>query len=113
MNYVKKCDKCQRFADVRQAPLERLHVMTSLWPFYRWGIDILGPFPIAPGQLKFLIVAVDYFTKWVEVEPVATIIAERIKRFVWKRIVCRFGLPAEIVSDNGTQFASSTTAKFC
>ncbi|RDY02419.1 Tf2-9, partial [Mucuna pruriens] len=58
-------------------------------------------------------VAVDYFTKWVEAEPMATITAERVKRFIWKKIICRFGLPAEIVSDNGTQFASSTTAKFC
>ncbi|RDX72153.1 Gypsy retrotransposon integrase-like protein 1, partial [Mucuna pruriens] len=57
------------------------------WPFHKWGVDILGPFPVAPGQLKFLIVVVDYFTKWVEAEPVATILAERIKRFFWKKIV--------------------------
>ncbi|RDX76937.1 Pol polyprotein, partial [Mucuna pruriens] len=55
----------------------------------------------------------NYFTKWVEAEPMAAITAERVKRFVWKRIVCRFGLPTEIVSDNGTQFASSVMAKFC
>ncbi|RDX66569.1 gag-pol, partial [Mucuna pruriens] len=87
--------------------------MASPWPFNRWGVDILGPFPLAPGQIKFLIVAVDYFTKWIEAEPVAVISAERIKRFLWKKIVCRFGLPAVIVSDNGTQFASKTTAEFC
>ncbi|RDY00733.1 hypothetical protein CR513_16048, partial [Mucuna pruriens] len=46
MNYVKKCDRCQRFADVHQAPPEQLHVITSPWPFHKWGIDILGPFPI-------------------------------------------------------------------
>ncbi|RDX66756.1 Pro-Pol polyprotein, partial [Mucuna pruriens] len=113
MNCVKKCDRCRRFANVHQAPPEQLHVVTSLWPFHKWGIDILGPFPIAPGQLKFLIVVVDYFTKWLEAEPVATITAERVKRFIWKRIVCRFSLPTEIVSDNGTQFASSTTTQFC
>ncbi|RDX81363.1 Tf2-11, partial [Mucuna pruriens] len=43
----------------------------------------------------------------------ATITAERVKRFIWKKIICRFGLPAEIVSDNDTQFASSATTKFC
>ncbi|RDX61476.1 Tf2-11, partial [Mucuna pruriens] len=58
-------------------------------------------------------VAVDYFTKWIEAEPMATITAERVKRFIWKKIICRFGLPAKIVSDNDTQFASSATAKFC
>ncbi|RDY11149.1 Gypsy retrotransposon integrase-like protein 1, partial [Mucuna pruriens] len=113
MDYVKKCDKCQRFADVHQAPPEQLHVMASPWPFHKWGIDILGPFPMAPGQVKFLMVAVDYFTKWIEAEPMATITAKRVKRFVWKKIVCRFGFPTEIVSDNGTQFASSATARFC
>ncbi|RDX84952.1 Pol polyprotein, partial [Mucuna pruriens] len=61
---------------------------------------------------QVLMVAIDYFTKWVEAEPMAMITAERVKRFIWKKIICRFGLPAEIVSDNGTQFASSTTAKF-
>ncbi|RDX98498.1 Tf2-6, partial [Mucuna pruriens] len=113
MDYVKRCDTCQRFADNHQAPAEQMHTVTSPWPFHKWGIDILGPFPLAPGQLKFLMVAVDYFTKWVEAEPMATITAERVKRFIWKKIICRFGLPAEVVSDNGTQFASSATAKFC
>ncbi|RDX83581.1 Tf2-11, partial [Mucuna pruriens] len=106
-------DYCQRFADGHQAPVEQLHTVTSLWPFHKWEIDILGPFPLAPGQLKILMVVVDYFTKWVEVEPMATIMDERVKRFIWKKIICRFGLPAEIVSDNGTQFASSATTKFC
>ncbi|RDY08046.1 Gypsy retrotransposon integrase-like protein 1, partial [Mucuna pruriens] len=113
MDYVKKCDTCQRFADSHQVPAEQMHTVTSPWPFHKWGIDILGPFPLVPGQFKFLMVAVDYFTKWIEVEPMATITVERVKRFIWKRIICRFGLPAEIVSDNGTQFASSATAKFC
>ncbi|RDX96690.1 Tf2-9, partial [Mucuna pruriens] len=113
MDYVKRCDKCQRFADGHQAPAEQLHTVTSPWPFQKWGIDILGPFPLALGQLKFLMVAVDYFTKWVEAEPMATITAERVKHFIWKKIICRFGLPAEIVFDNGTQFASSATTKFC
>ncbi|RDY06849.1 Tf2-6, partial [Mucuna pruriens] len=87
--------------------------MASPWPFHKWGIYIFGSFPMAPSQVKFLMVAVDYFTKWIEAEPMVTITGERVKRFIWKKIVCRFGLPAEIVSDNGTQFASSVTARFC
>jgi hypothetical protein len=86
--------------------------VVSPWPFFKWGVDILGPFSEARGQVKFLVVAVDYFTKWIEVEPVATITAERIKKFYWK-IICRFGLPAVFVTDNGTQFASSSVAEFC
>ncbi|RDX62670.1 Tf2-9, partial [Mucuna pruriens] len=110
MEYIRRCDKCQRFAGAPKAPPEHLHSISSPWPFNKWGMDILGPFPVAPGQLKFLFVAVDYFTKWVEAESVATITAERVKRFLWKKIVCRFGIPAKIVFDNGTQFASRAEA---
>ncbi|GJS50747.1 reverse transcriptase domain-containing protein [Tanacetum coccineum] len=70
----------------------------------RAGIDIARPFPEGPGKVKFLIVAMDYFTKWIEAKPVATITGNQIKKFVWDNIVCRFGLPGEIISKNGKQF---------
>ncbi|GKE96535.1 reverse transcriptase domain-containing protein, partial [Tanacetum coccineum] len=50
------------------------------WPFYKWGIDIAGPFPKGPGKVKFLIVAMDYFTKWIEAKAVATITGNRVKK---------------------------------
>ncbi|GJS48764.1 reverse transcriptase domain-containing protein [Tanacetum coccineum] len=68
------------------------------------GINIAGPFPEGPGKVKFLIVAIDYFTKWIEAKPVATITGAQVKKFVWDNIVCRFGLPGEIISDNEKQF---------
>ncbi|RDX87982.1 hypothetical protein CR513_30482, partial [Mucuna pruriens] len=85
----------------------------SSWPFYMWGVDILGPYPLLVEQVKFLLVAVDYFTKWIEVELVATILAKRVRRFYYRRIIHRFELPTIIVSDNGTQFVSRAVAKFC
>ncbi|RDX95218.1 hypothetical protein CR513_22284, partial [Mucuna pruriens] len=51
MDYVKKCDKCWRFAEIHKAPPKHLHLVTSPWPFYKWGVDILGPFPVAPSQV--------------------------------------------------------------
>ena len=51
--------------------------MTAPWPFAQWGLDIMGPFPTALRQLKFLVVGIDYFTKWVETEPLATIMEEK------------------------------------
>jgi len=57
-------------------------------------------------------VGVDYYTKWIEAEVVAKITAERVRRFYWKKIICCFGLPKEIVSDNGTLFASQTVVDF-
>ncbi|GJT83103.1 reverse transcriptase domain-containing protein [Tanacetum coccineum] len=85
----------------------------SPWPFYKWGIDIAGPFPEGPEKVKILIVVVDYFTKWIEEKPVATITGNQIKKFVWDNIVCRFGLPREIISDNGKQFRDNPFNDWC
>ncbi|XP_050222714.1 uncharacterized protein LOC126672805 [Mercurialis annua] len=65
---VKKCENCQRHQNIRHAPTTEQCPITSPWPFATWGIDILGPFTPTTGQKKFLIVAVDHFTKWIEVE---------------------------------------------
>ncbi|XP_057425850.1 uncharacterized protein LOC130719235 [Lotus japonicus] len=105
-DHVKRCDPCQKHADHRLAPPERLSTMVSPWPFHQWGMDLLGPFTTAPGQLKHLVVAVDYFTKWIEAEPLATITSARIQRFFYKNIISRFGVPGVLITDNGTQFAS-------
>ena len=86
--------------------------ITSSWPFSQWGIDIVGPLPIGKGQVRFLLVAIDYFTKWVEAEALATITEARIKNFVWKNIFCRFGIPLTIILDNGRQFDSQCFKDF-
>ena len=72
-DFVQKCDKCQRFAKTTHQPLEHLSSLMAPWPFAQWGLDILGPFQLAKAQKKFLIVACEYFTKWVETEAVAAI----------------------------------------
>jgi hypothetical protein len=69
--------------------------------FSEMGVDIVGPFLEAVGILKFLIVVVDYFTKWVEAKPLATITNACVKKFLWEHIICRFGVPMYLVSDNG------------
>ena len=66
------------------------------------GIDILGPFPLAVRQIKYLVVAIEYFTKWIEAKPVAQITTYKVQHFVWKNIVCRFGGLKRLVSDNDT-----------
>ena len=71
---VRKCKACQEHAKISHLPYEPLTSIMSPWPFQQWGLDILGPLPIGRGQCKFIIVAVDYFTKWAEAEPLATII---------------------------------------
>jgi len=63
--------------------------------------------------MKYLVVPIEYFTKGIEAEPVAHITTHKIKHFVWKNIVCRFGVPKRLVSDNDTQFASQQLGKLC
>ncbi|GJV27060.1 reverse transcriptase domain-containing protein [Tanacetum coccineum] len=80
---------------------------------YKWGIDIAGPFLEGPRKVKFLIVAMDYFTKWIEAKAVVAISGNQVKKFLWDNIVCRFGLPEEIVSENGKQFSDDLFKDWC
>uniref|UniRef100_A0A2N9H9C9 Integrase catalytic domain-containing protein n=1 Tax=Fagus sylvatica TaxID=28930 RepID=A0A2N9H9C9_FAGSY len=113
VRYVKACDKCQRFAPKIHQPARELNPLSSPWPFAQWGIDIVGPLPRAPGNKKFLIVATDYFTKWVEAEPLSHIRDVDAKHFFWKNVVTRFGIPWAVISDNGTQFEGKVFKGFC
>ncbi|GKV50078.1 hypothetical protein SLEP1_g56795 [Rubroshorea leprosula] len=101
------------FAHVQHQPANPLHMIVAPWPFAQWGMDILGPFPKAKGRKKFLIVAIDYFTKWIEAEPVAQITEQKVEEFVKKHIMCRFGMLRVLVTDNGMQFASEAFKDFC
>ena len=69
-------------------------------------MDIIGLLPITVVQKKFLLVATDYFSKWVEIEAYDSIKDKDVSKFIWKNIVCRFGIPQAIVADNGPQFDS-------
>ena len=82
LEYVKKCDQCQRFAPSIHQPGGILNPLSSPWPFVQWGLDIVGPFPKVVGNKRYLLIGTDYFTKWVEVELLANIRDVDVKRFV-------------------------------
>ncbi|KAL5538900.1 hypothetical protein UlMin_046252 [Ulmus minor] len=111
--FVQKCDKCQRFSTIPHQPPEELTPVSSPWPFAKWGIDLIGPLPTARGQLKYAVVAIDYYTKWVEAEALAKITEQNVTNFIWKHIICRFGIPRELVSDHGTQFENERLRATC
>ena len=85
--YDKKYDQCQRFVLNIHQPGGVLNPLSSPWTFAQWGLDIVEPFPKAVGNKKYLLVCMDYFTKWVETEPLANIKDVDVKRFIWKNIV--------------------------
>ncbi len=101
ISYTRSCDKCQRFGNLVHSPPEVLTPITAPWPFAQWGLDIMGPFLIGRKQMKFLVVGIDYFMKWVEAKSFATITEKNVRGFVWKMIICRFKIPRVFISDNG------------
>jgi hypothetical protein len=68
------------------------------------GIDIVGPLTAAQGKYMYVIVAVKYFTKWIEARPLVNIAATGLKWFYWQKIICHFSVPREITVDNAKQF---------
>ncbi|KAI5316974.1 hypothetical protein L3X38_036681 [Prunus dulcis] len=87
--------------------------MVSPWPFAQWGLDLIGPMHEGKSQVKYAVVAVDYFTKWAEAEALATITAAYIETFVWQNTVCHFDIPNTIITDNGQQFDNAKFKQFC
>jgi len=110
--YVKKCDQCQRLAPNIHQPGGVLNPPSSPWPFAQWGLDIVGPFLKATGNKRYLMVGIDYFTKWVEVEPLANIRDMDAKKFILRNIVTQFEVPHTLISDNGLQFDSKTFRRY-
>jgi transposase InsO family protein len=76
-------------------------------------MDIVGPLTMDQGNFKFAVVAVEYFTKWIEARPVATIISATIRKFFWQQIICIFGVPKELTVDNGNQFDCQDFREYC
>lgn len=104
---VEEAKKC---ANIPYELMNELHSLASPWPYLWWGIDIRTFSKGPPGQVKYLVAVVDYFTKWVKVETLMIITTKNIENFVFRKIICRFRIPNVIVIDNGTQF---NDRKFC
>ena len=87
--------------------------MTSPWPFAIWRIVLSGRLLKGRGSVKYAVVAVDYFIKWVKAEALTSITPAKIREFVYRNIVCRYRVPHTIVSENNTQFDCEKLKEFC
>jgi len=96
--HVRKCHQCQVYGDLKHMPPMLLHTMTLTWPFSIWGIDIIGKIhPMASGH-EFILVAIDYFTKWVEAVSYKVLNSKKVAQFIQTSIICRYGVPHDIIS---------------
>ena len=92
-DYVRQCDRCQRQAPILRSLAQDLLSISSPWPFAQWGIEIVGPLPTALAQKKLLLVATNYFSKWIEAGAFASIKDKEVTLFIYKNIIFRFGIP--------------------
>ena len=103
--HVWKCHRCQVHRDLKHMPPLPLHTMTSPWLFSTQGIDIIGKIhPTTSNGHEFILVAIDYFTKWVEAASYKVLNPKKVARFIQTNIICRYGIPHEIISGNGLHF---------
>ena len=109
---VRKCNGCQRYAHQIHTPAAALKTIPITWPFAVWGLDMVGPFRPARGNMTHILVMVDKFTKWIEVKPIRKCDGNTAVSFL-KDIILRYGYPHSIITDNGTNFAEGAFARFC
>ena len=100
--YVKSCDACQRRGKSKSH--QELHPIPVHAPFYQIGIDFVGPLPRTEKGNRYIIVAMDYFTKWPEAKAVPADTAKETEQFIYENIICQHGCPQIILSDRGTHF---------
>ncbi|CAL2256534.1 unnamed protein product [Prunus armeniaca] len=107
INYSKGCESCQRHGPVQQAPSVPMNPVVKPWPFRGWAMDLIGKiYPASSQQHCFIIVATDYFTKWVEAKAVKSTTSQEIIIFIEEQIIQRFGIPESITTDRGSSFIS-------
>jgi ribonuclease HI/transposase InsO family protein len=109
---VRSCQGCQFYARQTHLPAQALQTIPITWSFVVWGLDLVGPLQKAPGGFSHLLVAIDKFSKWIEVRPLTSIRSEQAMAF-FTNIIHRFGVPNSIITDNGTQFNGKKFLDFC
>jgi hypothetical protein len=109
---VRRCQGSQYFAKQQHVPAYKLVTVPPTWPFARWGLDMIGPLPTAPGGFNRVLVAINKFTKWIEVKPVTCPKADRVLNFL-DALVHRCGLPHRINTDLGSNFNNHQFWEYC
>jgi hypothetical protein len=101
---VKLCDKCQLYSHkVREAPA-LLHPTITVDPFCKWGTDLMTCNPPSNNGHKYIIMAVDYVTKWVEAMPTFNNTNDSATRFFFNHVISRFGVALQLVFDHEKHF---------
>ncbi|OMJ26426.1 Retrovirus-related Pol polyprotein from transposon [Smittium culicis] len=109
---IRECPECQtagKFSG-NKAPIQPLKISPS--PFYRWGIDFIGPMPISNKGNSWILLAIDHSTNWIVARATKNSEAETVAKFIYKDLMLAYGAPSEILSDRGPQFSSIVLKKY-
>ncbi|PKI77267.1 hypothetical protein CRG98_002336, partial [Punica granatum] len=111
---LRHCHLCQVYADQIKVPPKELRPMAASWPFSVWGIDVIGPInPKASNRHLFILVAIDYFTKWIETITLASVTANAVARFLKRDIIARYRVPKTIITDNAKNLNNKIIDELC
>ncbi|XP_059281368.1 uncharacterized protein LOC132035068 [Lycium ferocissimum] len=111
---MNKMPQVSNHGDLIKVPPTELNAMTSPWPFAAWDMDVIGPIePTASNKHRFILVGIDYFTKWVEATSYASVTKKVVTDFVRNNAICRFGIPELIITDNGANLNSHLMKEMC
>jgi hypothetical protein len=111
--YYKGCELCQKFGDVQLALAAMLHPIIKPCPFRGWALDFVGHIhPVSSKGHRFVLVAMDYFTKWTKVVPLKNMTHKEVIRFISEHIIHRFGIPHTLTTDQGLSFMSHQVREF-
>ena len=107
---AKQCDSCQRIGQPPVGNRMPLNPVLPLEPFQKWGLDFVGPIKPAGRSTgaKYILIATDYCTKWVEARALRDNKASSVAKFLYEMIITRYGCPVELVSDQGSHFLNAT-----
>ncbi|XP_058767814.1 uncharacterized protein LOC131641523 [Vicia villosa] len=113
IEFAKGCQECQMHGGIQHVPASELHAIVKPWPFRGWALDVIGEIkPASSKQQRYILVGINYFTKWVEAVALRNVDQETVIDFIQDHIICRFGIPETITIDQGTVFTGKKMQEF-
>jgi hypothetical protein len=114
IKHVQECHKCQIYQNRKNAPPQYLHTLAMPWPFSAWGMNVIGAIiSKASNGHEFILVAIDYFTKWDKACSFKNVTQAAMTRFVKNNIICRYGMPKMIITDNALNLNNRMMDQLC
>src|SRR3954464_13757997 len=110
IEYARGYQECQKFSGIQHVPASELHAIVKPWPFRGWALDLIGEIkPASSKQQRFILVGIDYFTKWIEAIPLVTVDQEAVISFIQKHIIYRYGRKMQaFAAETGFKLLTST-----